>query len=91
MATKSIRNVKLTDSLTISECKDGYWLYDYTRGMNLSMRANLDCPKDGGILVWIETTNTKSAAGILPKKVNRFMSYGNFTVQSLKYYHEKHK
>lgn len=29
----------LTDSLTMSECKDGYWLYDYTRGMNLSMRA----------------------------------------------------
>jgi len=29
----------LTDSLTMSECKDGYWLYDYTRGMNLSMGA----------------------------------------------------
>tara|TARA_R110000765_G_scaffold345721_2_gene435942 strand:- start:671 stop:928 length:258 start_codon:yes stop_codon:yes gene_type:complete len=42
MATKSIRNVKLTDSLTISECKDGYWLYDYTRGMNLSMRAKTE-------------------------------------------------
>lgn len=39
MATKSIRNIKLTDNLTLSECKDGYWLYDYTRGMNLSMRA----------------------------------------------------
>ena len=39
MATKSIRNIKLTDNLTLSEYKDGYWLYDYTRGMNLSMRA----------------------------------------------------
>lgn len=39
MATKAIRNIKLTDNLTLSECKDGYWLYDYTRGMNLSMRA----------------------------------------------------
>ena len=29
----------LTDSLTMSECKDGYWLYDYTRGMNLSVKA----------------------------------------------------
>ena len=36
---KAIRNIKLTDSLTMSECNDGYWLYDYTRGMNLSMRA----------------------------------------------------
>tara|TARA_R110000765_G_scaffold345721_2_gene435941 strand:- start:429 stop:662 length:234 start_codon:yes stop_codon:yes gene_type:complete len=60
-------------------------------GMSSKYVEHLDCPKDGGILVWIETTNTKSAAGILPKKVNRFMSYGNFTVQSLKYYHEKHK
>jgi hypothetical protein len=39
MATKSIRNIRLTDNLTMSECKDGYWLYDYTKGMNLSMRA----------------------------------------------------
>ena len=34
-----IENIKLTNNLTISECKDGFWLYDYTRGMNLSMRA----------------------------------------------------
>lgn len=39
MATKAIRNIKLTDNLTLSECKDGYWLYDYTIGMNLSMSA----------------------------------------------------
>ncbi len=39
MATKALRNIKLTDDLTMSECKDGYWLYDYTRGMNLSMSA----------------------------------------------------
>jgi hypothetical protein len=37
--SKAIRSVKLTDNLTMSECKDGYWLHDYTRGMNLSMRA----------------------------------------------------
>jgi len=39
MGTKAISNIKLTDNLTMSECKDGYWLYDYTRGMNLSMKA----------------------------------------------------
>ena len=36
---KAIKHIKLTDSLTISERNDGYWLYDYTRGMNLSMGA----------------------------------------------------
>jgi hypothetical protein len=39
---KVIRNIKLTDTLTISECKDGYWLYDKTRGMNLAMRAKTE-------------------------------------------------
>lgn len=42
MATKPIRNIKLTDTLTISEFKDGYWLYDKTRGMNLAMRAKTE-------------------------------------------------
>lgn len=37
--SKVISQTKLTDSLTLSECTDGFWLYDYTRGMNLSMRA----------------------------------------------------
>ena len=34
-----IKTTKLTDTLTLSECHDGFWLYDKTRGMNLSMRA----------------------------------------------------
>ena len=42
MATKVIRSIKLTDTLTISECKDGYWLYDKTRGMNLAMKAKTE-------------------------------------------------
>lgn len=39
MAAKAISVIKLTDTLSLSECKDGFWLYDYTRGMNLAMRA----------------------------------------------------
>lgn len=27
------------ETITLSECPDGFWLYDYTRGMNLAMRA----------------------------------------------------
>lgn len=36
---KQINSIKLTETLTLSECSDGFWLYDKTRGMNLSMRA----------------------------------------------------
>ena len=30
---------KLTETLKLVERPDGFWLYDETRGMNLSMRA----------------------------------------------------
>lgn len=36
---KLITSTKLTETLTLSECSDGFWLYDETRGMNLGMRA----------------------------------------------------
>lgn len=36
---KAIASEKLSDTLTLTECTDGYWLYDETRGMNLAMRA----------------------------------------------------
>lgn len=36
---KHISSTKLSDTLTLSTCTDGLWLYDSTRGMNLSMRA----------------------------------------------------
>jgi hypothetical protein len=39
MATKAIRQIKYTDTLVLSECSDGFFLYDYSRGMNVVMRA----------------------------------------------------
>jgi hypothetical protein len=36
---KTISHTKLTETLGLTECNDGFWLYDKTRGMNLSMRA----------------------------------------------------
>lgn len=36
---KVIKHDKLTETLSITECGDGFWLYDETRSMNLSMRA----------------------------------------------------
>lgn len=37
--SKVITHVELTDTLSLSECNDGFWLYDKTRSMNLSMKA----------------------------------------------------
>ena len=37
--SKLISNVELSETLTLAECSDGFWLYDEARGMNLSMRA----------------------------------------------------
>ena len=39
MSQKAIRSIKLTETLTLSECKDGFWLYDKVVGMNLGMRC----------------------------------------------------
>ena len=39
MSQKAIRTIKLTDTLALSECKNGWWLYDKVVGMNLGMRC----------------------------------------------------
>ena len=39
MAKSISSRVFLSGNLTLTECTDGYWLYDKTRGMNLSMKA----------------------------------------------------
>lgn len=35
----SINHIKLSDTLHMTERNGEFWLYDVTRGMNLSMRA----------------------------------------------------
>lgn len=78
MATKVIRSIKLTDTLTITECKDGYWLYDETRGMNLSMRAKTE--QDA--YVKAITYYQKRCAEIEQKKKKLYDSVNNF-IESL--------
>lgn len=39
---KHISSIELSPTLTLSTCTDGLWLYDTTRGMNLSMRAKTE-------------------------------------------------
>lgn len=36
---KVLNHTKLSDTIAITECTDGFWLYDKTRGHNLAMRA----------------------------------------------------
>ncbi len=36
---KAISHIDLDETLGLTECTDGFWLYDTTRGMNLSMKA----------------------------------------------------
>ena len=37
--SKVISHKELSPTLSMSECTDGFWLYDDTRGMNLAMRV----------------------------------------------------
>lgn len=39
---KFIKEVFKNETLSLSECTDGFWLYDETRGMNISMRAKTE-------------------------------------------------
>lgn len=39
MSRPPISITDLSSTITISECHDGFWLWDETREMNLSMRA----------------------------------------------------
>lgn len=49
--SKSIQSFKLSDSITITECNDGWWLWDETRKMNLSMKAD---SKEAALFVALE-------------------------------------
>ncbi|HBC8515324.1 TPA: DUF1033 family protein [Escherichia coli] len=40
--SKVINHKELSPTLSMSECTDGFWLYDETRGMNLAMQAKTE-------------------------------------------------
>jgi len=73
--SKTINHVQLTETLGLTECPDGFWLYDKTSGMNLSMRAKT--PQDAFVealgyyqrrLAEVETKHRE-----LETKVNAFV------------------
>lgn len=67
---KSTRIFK-NDNLTLTECKDGFWLYDESRGMNISMRAKTERDAFIEALTYYERTlnKTKEENKVLENKV----------------------
>ena len=72
--SKVIKSEKLTDNLTLTECSDGYWLYDYTREMNLSMRAETEKDAFVEALEYYQERTAKVEKKL--KKINK--SVGDF-------------
>jgi len=74
--SKAIQHIQLTDSLDLVECSDGFWLYDRTQGMNLSIRAKT--PQDAFVeaLTYYQRMLAyyQEAHGELTKKVDAFVS-----------------
>ena len=73
---KAIRNVFKVDNLTLTECTDGYFLYDYVVGMNISMRAKTEQDACIEALLWYQKSlkEAKDNYKILDNKVESFLS-----------------
>ena len=74
--SKFINHTVLTETLTITECKDGFWLYDKTRGMNLSMRAKTEQAAFVEALTYYQKRlkDIESCYNSLSERVNSFVS-----------------
>jgi len=74
--TKQLSHIQLTDTLSLSECTDGFWLYDTTRGMNLSIRAKTAEIAFVEALMYYQTRlkEVKDRYNLLDKQVNVFVS-----------------
>ena len=83
---KCINHEKLTATIEISECKDGWWLWDKTRGMNLGMRKKT---RDDALISALEyyqqrLTEVETEHKILQNKVDSFLS--QFITEDNQYY-----
>jgi len=76
MSEKAISNRILSDTLTLSECKSGFWLYDKTRGMNLAMRAKTAEEAFTRALTYYQRrlSTVESEFTVLSKRVGDFMA-----------------
>lgn len=73
---KTIKHEVLTSKLALTECTDGFWLYDETRGMNLAMRAKTEREAFVQALEYYQNRlkDVESAHNCLTKRVNEFVS-----------------
>lgn len=73
---KAIRNVFKIDTLSLTECNDGYYLYDTVLGMNISMRAKTEQDAFIQSLLYYQRRliEVKSDYNDLKNKVDSFLS-----------------
>lgn len=74
--SKTIRKVFKIDTLSLHECTDGYFLYDYVIGMNISMRAKTEQDAYIESLLYYQKklTEIKNDYKVLNNKVENFIS-----------------
>jgi hypothetical protein len=73
---KAIRKVFKIDTLSLHECNEGYYLYDYVLGMNISMRAKTEQDACIQALLYYQKSlvESKKRYEILNDKVESFLS-----------------
>lgn len=72
----TLEYIKLSDKLELSHCRDGYWLWDKTQGMNLAMRAKTEREAFVEALKYYQNRQPEIEKELkdLKAKVNRFLS-----------------
>lgn len=77
--SKTINHIVLDDTLAITERTDGWWLYDKTRGMNLSMKARTKDDAFFNALNYYQhrLTSVETAHRQLREKVDAFVMQFN--------------
>lgn len=72
----TVRTVFKIDTLSLHECNDGYWLYDYVLGMNIGVRAKTEQDACIEALLYYQKRleQVKKDYKNLEEKVNSFLS-----------------
>ena len=73
---KAIRNVFKAETFSLTECTDGFWLYDTVIGMNISMQAKTEQDACIEALLYYQKAlrNSKARYQTLNDKVENFVS-----------------
>jgi len=73
---KVISQTRLSDTLELTECIDGWWLYDETRSMNIAMKATTKDDAFVEALTYYQESMVELSLKYrdLKKKVDQFVS-----------------